>query len=79
MSYGLNGVYEPANNHSVNTGGPYQPRHSHQQQQHSPIRSYSDELHSTFNHLNGNQHDYEPVDDANDLDRPKLLIWGLTK
>lgn len=76
MSYGLNGVCEPASNHNVSTGGSYNVRHNHQQQQHSPIRSYPNEVHSTFNHLNGKQHD---DGDANDLDRPKLLMWGLTK
>jgi hypothetical protein len=91
MDYGLSTAYETANNHSINTGGDYHQFHSHYQHHNIP---YSNGFHtsSKFNghdQLDGNedeppqqQQEQQTADndyELNDTDRPKLLMWGLTK
>jgi hypothetical protein len=89
MSYGLRGACETASSTNNSTDGDYHPYHSHYNssiRSQSPLRPYSNGYHNSLilndhNKLNGTQDEQAIEDDyqENAPDRPKLLMWGLTK
>jgi hypothetical protein len=87
MNYGPTGAYDMPTNNGINTsGGDYHHQiHNHYQPQTKP---YTNGFHSSpksnvTNRLDDTE-DEQPqqIDDdyeIDDVDRPKLLMWGLTK
>jgi hypothetical protein len=82
MNYGLNGTYATSPNNGMNTGGDY--FHSHYQHHHPKANAtnFPNSSKSNGHHLldeidNEQQQQQQRI--ADDPDRPKLLMWGLTK
>jgi len=85
MSYGINGVYDTSTNNGMNTGDDYFPNHhyhSHTTKAHSNGFHNSSKL-NVHNRLDDIEDEHEQQIDDNyeidDTDKPKLLMWGLTK
>jgi len=77
MNYELNSTYNTTNNNGMNTGNDY--FHSHHYHHHT--KSNSNGFHNSsktnnHNRFDDNDDEQKPIDDT---DRPKLLMWGLTK
>jgi hypothetical protein len=85
MNYGLNGTCDTTSNNGMNTGNEY--FHNHHYHQHH-TKSRSNDFHNSskfnvHNQLDENENEQEQRIDndyeIDDTDRPKLLMWGLTK
>ncbi|CAF2624931.1 unnamed protein product [Rotaria sp. Silwood2] len=93
MNYGGTGIMDTTTNNILNTGGEY--HHQFQNYYHPHTRSFSNNVHHSLkfpsqNRLDDNddeqqqqqQQQQQRIDDdyeINDIDKPKLLMWGLTK
>jgi hypothetical protein len=86
MSYGINGVYDTSTNNGMNTGDDYFPNHHYHPH---TTKAYSNGFHNSskinaHNRLDDieDEHEQQIIDDnyeVDDTDKPKLLMWGLTK
>lgn len=88
MNYGFNGAYETTTDTGMSTGNDY--FHSHHYHHHHPV-PHSNGFHNSSrinlpNQFDDNedeqQQEEQQIDDDYeiiDTDRPKLLMWGLTK
>jgi hypothetical protein len=94
MSYGPVGACETASNNSTSTDGDYHQYHSHYNsstRSHQQPRPYSNGFHDSLIHNDHNkldniedkqQQQQQQINvDYEEMapDRPKLLMWGLTK
>ncbi len=87
MSYGPGGACETASNTITSTDGEYHPYINHYNPSTRSHQPYSNGFHDSLTHNGHNRLDHienekHHIDDDYDgmaPDRPKLLMWGLTK
>jgi len=93
MSYGIGGAFETASNNSTSTDGEYHQYHSHYSsstRSHQQSRPHSNGFHDSL--INNGHNRLDNIEDEQQQqqqinvdyeemapDRPKLLMWGLTK